>query len=317
MGVSMAFKKKEQFDISVVRQMVKNQKYIDNCPISNKTLEDIFDDYNAESKNELKDIKDELLSIITPNLPSTVHSVRGRVKDPYHLIEKIIRNASENPDKYKNIALDNYNKILTDLIGIRIILLDKRDWKEVHKCLLKLFKNDKRRFISESLGANGYIKNYNRYFKSANEIGNELKNSYHAEMPKAYITTDDDIMLYSDSRLQVDRSKTGYRSVHYIIRYKKVFFEIQVRTLFEEGWLEFDHRIKYPYDKDNPKKKQYVEVLNSLAQAADKLISFYDKSDFEKYAIIEEQESIIDNKINETKQEDKNVSLEQKLIKLF
>lgn len=65
-----------------------------------------------------------------------------------------------------------------------------------------------------------------------------------------------------------------------IIRYKDVYIEIQVRTLFEEGWLEFDHRIKYPYDMENSKKKEFADILNSLAQTADHLISFYDEKDF-------------------------------------
>ena len=312
----MAFKKKEQFDISVVERMVEDQKYIQNCSVPYEVLSDIFDDYNRVS-GDLMDIKDEILGIITPRLPKEVHSIRGRVKEPYHLMEKIIRNVSENPDKYEGIGLENYNKILTDLIGIRIILLDKRDWKAVHKSLLSVFKCDKRRFILEPFGLKDYIMNYDKYAEKAKASGDELKNAYHAEMPKVYITTDDDLGLYSDTRLMVDRSKTGYRSIHYIVRYKTVYFEIQVRTLFEEGWLEFDHRIKYPYDKNNPKKKQYVEVLNSLAQAADKLISFYDESDFSRYDEKKEKKKLDIVKKAEITQQAKDNTLRNKLIDLF
>ncbi len=68
------------------------------------------------------------------------------------------------------------------------------------------------------------------------------------------------------------------------IIWRLLYFEIQVRTLFEEGWLEFDHRIKYPYDKDNIKKQEYIEILSSLAVAADRLISFYadNEADFKQ-----------------------------------
>ena len=41
-----------------------------------------------------------------------------------------------------DISLDNYNKVITDLIGIRIIILDKRQWRGVHEVLLKIFKNE-------------------------------------------------------------------------------------------------------------------------------------------------------------------------------
>ena len=53
-----------------------------------------------------------------------------------------------------------------------------------------------------------------------------------------------------------------------------------MRTLFEEGWLEFDHRVKYPHDLYNPKKLAYLEMLSLLASCADRLISFYKESDF-------------------------------------
>ncbi len=84
--------------------------------------------------------------------------------------------------------------------------------------------------------------------------------------------------------MKIDEAKKHYRSIHYIIRFGSIYFEIQVRTLFEEGWLEFDHRIKYPYDKDNIKKQEYIEILSSLAVAADRLISFYadNEADFKQ-----------------------------------
>lgn len=54
------------------------------------------------------------------------------------------------------------------------------------------------------------------------------------------------------------------------------------KTFFEEGWLEFDHRIKYPYDQHNRKKQEYADILRNLAFAADRLISFYNEADFKQ-----------------------------------
>ena len=51
-----------------------------------------------------------------------------------------------------------------------------------------------------------------------------------------------------------------YRSLHYIIKYKGYYVEIQGRTLFEEGWSEIDHDIVYPYYQDD-------EMLSSTFHA--------------------------------------------------
>lgn len=118
-----------------------------------------------------------------------------------------------------------------------------------------------------------------------------------------YITSDDDRELYKDNYLKVDNSKSHYRSIHYIIRYMNIYFEIQVRTLFEEGWLEFDHLIKYPYDQNNRKKQEYANILSGLAIAADSFISFYEEDDFQisSVDVREEEESIIVNQDDEPK----------------
>lgn len=277
----MALGKKNKFDIGRIYKLIKDERYITNCQIKEEELEEIFNDYDNSLQNgQLESLKNEILHILNNKLPKEVHSIRGRVKDSDHLIEKIIRNSSDNEEKYCLINVDNYNKILTDLIGIRIIILDKRDWLKVHKCITKLFHNNPRYYAKTP---QDLISDYDKYYRRANKEGAELKNSYHVEPPKVYITTEDDRTLYAAPDIDVQRSKTNYRSIHYIIRYKTVYFEIQVRTLFEEGWLEFDHKIKYPYDKSNIRKNEYIEILSSLAQTADKLISFYQEDDFKSY----------------------------------
>lgn len=68
-----------------------------------------------------------------------------------------------------------------------------------------------------------------------------------------------------------------YRSVHYILKYKGVYLEIQVRTLFEEGWGEVDHAIRYPNYQADPVFKEYTELLNRLSGLADEMGSFFNK----------------------------------------
>lgn len=308
----MAFEDEKKFDLKrIQREFNIKNKVINNLKIDESELEKIYKDFKAIIP-KLENLKNEILNILNNQNLNKVHSIRGRVKDPDHLIEKIIRNVNAKPEKYVELNLENYNKIITDLIGIRIIILDKRDWREIHNCLLEVFRNLPERYVKSP---DDIIKNYDIYKVEANQRRKELENSYHAERPIVYITSKEDWKIYQDDNLEIIRSTKRYRSIHYIIRYKYVYFEIQVRTLFEEGWLELDHRIKYPYDQNNDKKEEFVNILSSLAITADKLISFYNDADFQ-------QES--DDDIDDTKQEiefsvnqTEGLTLESKMKLLF
>lgn len=305
----MALSDNEKFNLEGIQRAFNiKQKSIDNLQIEKEELEKIWNDFKQSSIEKLEPIRVEILSILNENLVGKVHSIRSRVKEPNHLIEKIIRNSNLKPDKYHSLNVDNYYKAITDLIGIRIIILDKKDWWEIHKSLLEIFQNIPERYVKQP---GDTIKNYDKYDKEANKKGVEWKNSYHAEEPIVYITSEDDRDLYKDKYLRVDTSKTHYRSLHYIIRYKFVYIEIQVRTLFEEGWLEFDHRIKYPYDQSNKRKQEYAAVLSSLAIAADRLISFYNEADFRQ----KEQETFddIDKIVEQESDNEKKIQKEQTL----
>ena len=61
----------------------------------------------------------------------------------------------------------------------------------------------------------------------------------------------------------------------YILKYRGMYLEVQVRTLFEEGWGEIDHHILYPYKKQNPMLTEFSELLNRLAGMGDEMASFY------------------------------------------
>lgn len=63
--------------------------------------------------------------------------------------------------------------------------------------------------------------------------------------------------------------------MHYILKYRGMYLEVQVRTLFEEGWGEIDHHILYPYKKQNPMLTEFSELLNRLAGMGDEMASFY------------------------------------------
>jgi ppGpp synthetase/RelA/SpoT-type nucleotidyltranferase len=170
-----------------------------------------------------------------------VHSVRYRIKDPEHLIEKIIRKKIE--DKNSNLTLENYKEELTDLIGLRALHLFKEDWE---------FVND---FITTT------------WDLKQNPIANYRKGD-----------TEQIIEFFKKKGCEPKEHKYGYRSIHYIIKTqpgKQVHYgEIQVRTIFEEAWAEIDHTIRYPYDLENPIFFQFLLILNRLSGSADEMGSF-------------------------------------------
>lgn len=173
----------------------------------------------------------------TPN----VHSVRYRIKDAEHVIEKIIRKRIK--DSAKVITIENYMSELTDLIGLRALHLFKEEWNSIHNVITSTWE------LKETPVANYRDGDSSDYQKKFEELGCDVK-----------------IHPY------------GYRSVHYIIETKPAkeiyFAEIQVRTIFEEAWSEIDHTIRYPYDQDNPVFGQFLLILNRLAGSADEMGTF-------------------------------------------
>ena len=151
-------------------------------------------------------------------LLSSVHSTRMRVKEPEHLIEKIIRKRAD--EGRLDITADNYKNRITDLVGVRALHLLKSDWFSIHEYILQKW---------------------------------DL-----LEKPEAKVRQGDPetlLELFRTHQCDINTHPAGYRSVHYLLSLQptkmNVAVEIQVRTLFEEGWSEIDHKVRYPYDLDN------------------------------------------------------------------
>ena len=228
-------------------------------------LQDIFSDYIEKKDGILEQYKNEFLSkFIVSAKDIRLHSYSGRVKDPYHLIEKIIRKRNNKNSKYADMRVDDYYKYITDLIGCRILLVYKRDWKNVHEYLMKVFSNDPAMYVDEFNYVEGYLKAGNSNFKP-----------YIAEKPVVYIRAGDEESLYSGVE-NIEINKRGYyRSAHYIVRYKEYYVEIQVRSLFEEAWGEVDHDILYPLHKDDEELVAFSSLLNRVSGVGDEMSSFF------------------------------------------
>jgi GTP pyrophosphokinase len=170
-----------------------------------------------------------------------VHSLKLRVKDPEHLVAKIIRKKIE--DNSRVITPETYSDEISDLIGIRAMHLFKEQWAPIHD------------FVTSTW---------------------DLK-----EQPIAYVREGDAesvLKHFERSGCQVKHHSQGYRSVHYLITSQpaktKYTTELQVRTVFEEAWSEIDHLIRYPGLSDDPLLANSLAMFNRLAGFADEMGTF-------------------------------------------
>jgi len=171
-----------------------------------------------------------------------IHTVKTRIKDPEHLMEKIIRVKGENPGLSINKA--SYRCIINDLAGVRALHLFKEDWEDIHQFIVK-----------------------NWEFKKA---------------PVANVSAGDSQRLiekYKENGCEIEQHPYDYRSVHYVIlfersRTEKIPVEIQVRTILEEAWGEIDHLVRYPYKDGHRVYSPYLSILNRLIAQADEMSSF-------------------------------------------
>lgn len=227
-------------------------------------LEEIYVDYEVYKRK----LQSNALSILDTlmNGPN-VHSVRYRIKDAEHLLEKIVRKRINDPSRVINLT--NYKQEIDDLLGFRILHLFKTDWEAIDEYIRSEYK----------------LKN--------NPIANHRQGDAQ-EMINIFTAKGCDAKVHPH----------GYRSVHYTITFSpgKVTMqaEIQVRTIFEEGWSEIDHKVRYPYKQGDLVLAAYLSLLNRTAGIADEMSTFITIMDaeFEKRneQIAEQQKLIADLK---------------------
>lgn len=201
-------------------------------------IEKIYEDFMIFRKSY--ETQAELIATILRNHPK-VHSVKTRVKDPEHLIEKIIRKVESRRLKYGNefnFTVDNYKSEITDLLGIRVIHIFKEDWEEIHSFITRMWK--------------------------VLEIVSNVREG-------------DNTKKFEELGIEVCSRLSGYRSVHYIIESypttQKIIAEIQVRTIFEEGYGEIDHQLRYSHKHIPEVLAQNLMLLNRIAGSSDEMAS--------------------------------------------
>lgn len=226
------------------------------CKIKWEILSGIYEDF-SHKKSILEQVAKDLLKEMRDSNIEGIHSLRFRVKNEEHLIEKIIRNNIDGKAKYQDITIDNYYKKITDLIGVRILLLYKEDWIGFHNYITHSFEDNPKKYINITK------KNYNYY--------DDKDARYFAECPIAFLRFGDKFIY--NGYIKTEYTYKDYRSIHYILKYKNQYCEVQVRTLAEEIYGEFDHNVRYPYKKENKFLKSYTSILSKVMVATDEMIS--------------------------------------------
>lgn len=181
-----------------------------------------------------------LVSKLLQQVPR-VHSLKLRIKDPERLVAKLIRKRLENPEL--TVDCDTYEEHVTDLIGIRALHLFKDEWRPIHE------------FV---------VASWNLH-----------------ELPIAYVRDGDSEKTcdaFKEAKCEVVKHEFGYRSIHYLIKTKPGklvrLVELQVRTVFEEGWSEIDHSVRYPRLSSDPNLTLSLAIFNRLAGNADEMGAF-------------------------------------------
>ena len=214
------------------------EDYLNKNNIDWDNLVEIYNDYNVYRKSY--ENQAELIANILRS-HNKVHSVKTRVKDGEHLIEKVIRKTEDRRKKYGekfNFTKENYKEEITDLLGIRVIHIFKEDWEEIH------------RFISDMWNVNEIVANTRE---------------------------GDNTKIFEELGIEVCSRLSGYRSVHYLVESyptnQKVISEIQVRTIFEEGYGEVDHQLRYSLRGIPEVLEQNLMLLNRIAGSSDEMAS--------------------------------------------
>lgn len=215
-----------------------DEKELNDMGINWENLYKIIEDYKKVAE-EYTGILQEIANRFRKQ--SKVHFVKSRIKDSHRLLKKIIRKTPNRRKKYGddyNFTVENYKNEITDILGIRVIHIFKEDWEDIHK-----------------------------FVTSTWEVLEMMAN----------IRKGDDTEKFEEKSIPVRSRESGYRSVHYLIKDKSVknlTIELQVRTIFEEGYGEVDHQLRYSHDGDIPEiLAQNLMLLNRISGGSDEMAS--------------------------------------------
>lgn len=219
-----------------------NSDLFKSAKLTWRDLMDVIKHYRG-LKNQLE--QDRLKFISKIQDINGVHSIRSRLKDEEHLIEKIIRKVAKNG---KRIDKTNYLENITDIIGVRIIHISRFESYPIFQQLQTLFKDCFYEAVTIKLREGDDESAYAKLVEEGAVIEKQKK----------------------------------YRSIHYTIKNNsEALIELQTRTLFEEGWSEIDHDAVYKAVKKDAVIDLSSSILSRLAGTCDDLAALMLKPQIE------------------------------------
>lgn len=259
----------EKFNVEIFKQKYckSDEQIAEAQSILERPVEDFYNHYIETHYGKLKELDKQLIATTFKSFLNSpcVNSIKSRVKDPYHLIDKLIRKTIENVE-YRNINIDNYHLYLDDLLGFRLILLYMDDWCELHNLILKQYAFDSKNFVKKEERIEKFSNNTEPFFIA---------------LPEINIRNGDDEVIYTskftksnDKNFKVKKGRY-YRSIHYSIFHTGYCFEIQVRSVFDEAWSEIDHDMLYPINLHNEEFINYSKMLNRITGISNEMASYF------------------------------------------
>ena len=186
------------------------------------------------------------------------------------VIDKRRENIEAFDSKYYDLNEFNYDRIITDLVGIRLIINYRGKWLDVHRKILEMFP-----LLDQKL------------YEANPLLEHRTGERFQAEWPKVYYAQNDPIQEYKNEGLYVKLKAIGYRGIHYILSYRGTYIELQLRTIYDEAWSECDHN--YVYKKEENRSHdalvQLSKILNRLTHLSD-ILNDTMKSVYDKEGIV-------------------------------
>lgn len=235
--------------LGMIRDLNEADRMNGKSDLTEAICYEVYNHYD-EIKDGLEKIKKELVN--TLGGLAQVHLQSGRVKGRDSLIEKIVRKRYEyirsKTSAYARLSGDNYTEVITDLVGVKLIVNYRGKWQDIHREILKRFP------LKES-----------KAYDAVEHLPHEQGESFLAEIPIAYYAKGDWVEQYRLEGLKVKEHRQGYRSIHYVISYEMHYVELQVRTIYDEAWSDCDHNYVYKHDA-KPNNRALRKLSSILCQ---------------------------------------------------
>lgn len=203
---------------------------------------DIIDAYNENIEAFVFFQKHILNFFEQKSLSKYVHSVRHRLKDIDHLVEKVERKNADDlllpeSERKGQITPENLFTRINDIAGVRVLHLHISQFEFIHDALMKNIKKGEFTLF---------------------------------EKPKAYTWDPDSSIYFKSLKIKPELKESYYTSVHYVLRpnsHSPATCEVQIRTLLEEVWGEVDHTMNYPKQTTDEHCIEQIRVLARLVGA--------------------------------------------------